>query len=93
MKIPVVVCTKYQGVVFGETTDISADPITLENARMCLSWSQEVGGVFGLGEVGPSERCRISAPAPVVRLEGVTAIIGVTDAAAKAWKAAKVQGR
>ena len=92
-RIPVVVCTDKRGVVFGYCTDTSARPIKLENARMCLYWSADVGGVFGLGEKGPTKDCKISATLSSIVLEGVTAIFSVDPAAEKAWNAAKVQGR
>ena len=91
--IPVVVCTDKRGVVFGYCTDTSARPIQLSNARMCLYWSADVGGVFGLGEKGPTKDCKISAPLKTITLEGVTAIFSVDPAAEKAWVSAKVQGR
>jgi hypothetical protein len=91
--IPVIVCTDKRGVVFGYTTDINARPIVLTQARMCLYWSADVGGVFGLGEIGPTKDCKISAPLTELRLEGVTAVMSVDDKAERAWVAAKVQGR
>ena len=91
--IPVVVCTDRRGVVFGYCEDTSARPITLTQARMCLYWSADVGGVFGLGERGPTKDCKISAVLPSITLEGVTAIFSVDPAAVKAWVSAKVQGR
>lgn len=90
---PVIVCTERRAVAFGFTADPAADPITLTNARMCLYWSADVGGVFGLAEIGPTEGCNISATAPSVTLNGVTAVFSVTDSAVSAWLAAPVQGR
>ena len=89
----VLVCTDKRGVVFGTVTDVNARPIIMTNARMCLYWSSDVGGVFGLADIGPTSDCRISATAPEITLEGVTAVFAVTDAAAKAWADAPVQGR
>ena len=91
--IPVVVCTDRRGVVFGYTSNADARPITLDNARMCLYWSSDVGGVFGLAEVGPTKDCKISATAKSIVLEGVTCVMSVDDVAAKAWVEAPVQGR
>ncbi len=91
--IPVIVCTDRRGVVFGYTTDINARPIALTKARMCLYWSADVGGVFGLGEIGPTKDCKISAPRTELLLEGVSAVMSVDDKAEQAWVAAKVQGR
>jgi len=89
----VVVCTDKRGVVFGLTYDPTARPINLSEARMCLYWSADVGGVFGLAENGPTKDCKISAVVPTISLEGVTAIMSVDPKAEKAWKSAKVQGR
>ncbi len=91
--IPVVVCTDKRGVVFGYCQNTGARPIKLERARMCLYWSSDVGGVFGLGEKGPTKDCKISATLPTITLEGVTAIFSVDPVAEKAWNAAKIQGR
>ena len=94
----VLVCTDKRGVVFGTTTDITADPITLTDARMCLRWSTAVGGVFGLSDKGPFDASKsgsttISAVTPSVVLTGITAVFDLTDAAIKAWEAAPVAGR
>jgi len=91
--MPVIVCTDKRGVVFGYCSDTSTRPVVLDNARMCLYWSADVGGVFGLGEKGPSKDCKISATLGRVSLEGVTAIFSVDVDAEKAWVSAKVQGR
>lgn len=91
--MPVVVCTDKRGVVFGYTENHEARPIKLTDARMCLYWSSDVGGVFGLAEKGPTKDCKISATAPALTLEGVTAVFSVDDAAVKAWAKAPVQGR
>lgn len=94
----VLVCTDKRGVVFGTTTNVHADPITLTNARMCLRWSSQIGGVFGLAEKGPHDASKsgettISAVAASVTLNGITAVFAVTDAAILAWEAAPVAGR
>ena len=90
---PVVVCTDKRGVVFGYTTNVEARPIKMTGARMCLYWSADVGGVFGLADKGPTAGCKISATAPAISLEGVTAVFEVTEAAEKAWLGASIQGR
>ena len=92
-KKPVIVCTDKPGVIFGYTSDASARPIMLTAARMCLYCSPDVGGIFGLGEKGPTKNCKISATVPAISLEGVSAIMSVDAIAEKAWIAAKVQGR
>jgi hypothetical protein len=96
--IAVVVCTAKRGVIFGTTTNINGDTITLSNARMCLRWSEKIGGVFGLAERGPFDASKsgsttISAAAPSIRLTEITAVMMVTDEAAEAWRKAPVVGR
>jgi hypothetical protein len=89
----VLVCTDKRGVVYGTTHNPNARPITLFNARMCLYWSADVGGVFGLAENGPTKDCKISAQVSEITLEGVTAVFSCDEAAQAAWAKAKVQGR
>jgi len=91
--IPVVVCTDKRGVVFGWTNSADARPITLTNARMCLYWSADVGGVFGLAEIGPTKDCKISAVTKSIVLEGVTCVMSADQKAVEAWTNAPVQGR
>lgn len=92
-KMPVIVTTDKRGVMFGYTTNHAARPIILTQARMCLYWSADVGGVFGLGEIGPTTGCKISATLPSIILDGVTAVMTVDAKAEAAWNSAKVQGR
>ena len=92
-EIPVLVCTDKRGVIFGYTCNANARPIKMMKARMALYWSADVGGVFGLAEKGPTSGCKISAVAPSLTLEGVTAVFSIDPIAEKAWNAAKVQGR
>lgn len=89
----VLVCTDKRGVVFGYTDNPTADPIALEGARMALYWSSDVGGVFGLADIGPTDDCKISATTKSVSLSGITAIFQVEPNAEKAWLEASVQGR
>lgn len=93
---PVIVCTDKKGVVFGYAKKGKPNKrgqITLKKARMCLYWPKSVGGVFGLGEIGPNSETNISAQLDKVLLEGVTAVFDVSKVAEKAWKLAPVQGR
>lgn len=91
--IPVLVWTAHRGVIFGYTNAPHARPITLTGARMCLYWSQDVGGVFGLAENGPTSGCRISATIESADFEDITGVARVAQKAEKAWLAAEVQGR
>jgi hypothetical protein len=90
---PVLVWTDHRGVIFGYTSNVHARPITLKRARMCLYWSKDVGGVFGLCDVGPTNGCRVSAALPEATFEGVTGVASLTDGAVAAWLSAPVQGR
>lgn len=91
--IPVLIWTDKRGVIQGLTTDPDARPITLTNARMCLYWSKDVGGVFGLADIGPTIGCKISAIIPSAVFEGITGVARMSDQAIKAWASAPVQGR
>ena len=96
MKTPVIVCTDKRGVVFGyakKTTPKKDGSIKLKNARMCLYWPASVGGVFGLGDIGPNSDTKISARLKRIELQGVTAIFSVSKEAEKAWKTAPTRGR
>jgi len=93
---PVIVCTDKRGVIFGyakKDCPNKRGQIKLKQARMCLYWPASVGGVFGLGEIGPNADTKVSATLRKVRLEGVTAIFDVTKTAEAAWVDAPVQGR
>lgn len=93
---PMIVCTDKRGVIFGyakKDRPNKSGQIKLKNARMCLYWPTSVGGVFGLGDIGPNAETKVSAKLKKVRLEGVTAIFDVSDKAEKAWMSAPVQGR
>ena len=93
---PVIVCTDKRGVIFGyakKDRPNKSGQITLKKARMCLYWPASVGGVFGLGDIGPNAETKVSAKLSKVRLEGVTAIFDVSSDAEKAWKSAPIQGR
>ena len=87
------VWTDKRGVIFGDCDDVHARPITLKNARMCLYWPKEVGGVFGLCDIGPNQDTKVSATLPSGQFEGVTGVADVSEAAEKAWRSAPVQGR
>ena len=93
---PVIVCTDKRGVIFGYAKKDKPNKrgqIKLKNARMCLYWPASIGGVFGLGEIGPNDKTKVSAKLKKLHLEGVTAIFDVSPDAENAWKAAPVQGR
>jgi len=84
---PVVICTEHKGVFFGhiDPSDATKTSIKVQRARNCIYWAQTIGGVLGLARTGPNRDCRIGAEAPAVVLHGVTAVMEVTEPAAKAW--------
>jgi len=85
-KIPLLVTTEHRGVFFGYGTLTENKIIKLENARMCVYWSQDVKGVLGLASAGPSKDCRIGPPVPSITLQAVTSVSEVSEPAAKQWE-------
>ena len=83
----VVVTTTHKGVFAGYPVGEAKDgTVKLTQARMCVYWSQDVHGVVGLAATGPSKNCRVTAAAPSIQLEGVTAIAECTPEATAAWE-------
>ena len=84
---PVVVCTDKRGVFFGYLVgEPSREKVLLERARMCVKWSSDVRGVFGLASKGPSALCRVSPPAPDAELVDIHCVLSVTPEAVEAWE-------
>jgi hypothetical protein len=83
---PVIVCTEYKGVFFGYSDDTSGDVIHLKRARMAIYWGT-TRGVLQLAETGPTSTSKISARADL-EVRKITAIMGVTETATKAWEEA-----
>lgn len=89
IETPVMVTTDKRGVFFGYTDDYSGDVITLKQARNCIKWTADVGGVFGLASRGPSKSCRVTKEAvPSLQVRGITSVSEVSPEAVKAWEAA-----
>lgn len=84
---PVIVCTEHRGVFFGYSMNTSGDPINLQKARMAIYWGT-TRGIMELAETGPTAKSKISARADI-EVRKITAIFEVTEAAAKAWEAAR----
>lgn len=83
----VVVTTSHKGVFAGYPVgEQSNGTIKLTKARMCIYWSSDVRGVVGLAVCGPSASCRVTAAAPSIVLEGVTAVAECTPEATAAWE-------
>lgn len=84
---PVIVTTSHRGVFFGYATDTKGDVIHLKRARMAIYFGT-TRGVMQLAESGPTGTSKISARADL-ELRSITAVMEVTEAAAKAWEDAK----
>lgn len=85
---PVVVTTEHRGVFFGYLDgNRDGQTVDLRDAQMCVYWSASVRGVLGLAATGPDARCRVTPPVPSITLHKVTAVMGVSDEAVKAWLA------
>lgn len=83
---PLVVTTAHRGVFFGYGRAGDGDTIELKDGRMCVYWTAECRGVFGLAEHGPRNGCRIGPAVPRLILRGVTAVMSATKQAAEAWE-------
>ena len=87
----VLITTEHRGVFFGEVegATLGVQNIRLENARMCVYWIAELGGVLGLASRGPVSGCRVGPEVPSIELAGVTSVTDCTTEAAAAWREAK----
>ena len=75
-KTAVVVTTDSRGVFFGYVDDFSIPEssnrtVTLYDCRMVVYWDPETKGLMDLPSRGPSNKCKISPPSPVVQISGV----------------------
>lgn len=87
----VIVCTSHRGVFFGYVPrDLTpgSETIILSRARMCIYWSEDMKGIFGLASKGPSATCRIGEQVPEIELRNVTAILLCSTKAAEQWEKA-----
>jgi hypothetical protein len=84
----VMVTTKHRGVFFGRLADASQEgSVRLTEAQNCVYWSADCHGFLGLASRGPTEGCRIGPAVPELLISDVTAVVGCTEDAIKAWKA------
>lgn len=83
----VMVTTAHRGVFFGYATETDGEIVRLKRARLCIYWSSDVKGFMGLASNGPSKSCKIGPPANI-DLRAITAVVSVTDEAAKKWESA-----
>jgi len=93
-RIPVVVYTDKRGVFFGYVKPSALigeewrRRLDLEDARMAVYWSSDVGGVLGLAAKGPSADCRISPAVPLHVCVDIHGVTRCTDEAVEAWEKA-----
>lgn len=89
-KIAVLITTDStkRGVFAGFIDLADADKVimTVEELRMCVYWSSDMKGVLGLASMGPSKTCRISKAVKKATLQGVTAVVELSDEALKNWR-------
>ena len=83
--IPLIVTTAHRGVFFGYGIVTDKKIIRLENARMCVYWSNECKGIVGLATSGPTKNCKIGPAAIAITIQDVTAIMEVTKEAEDKW--------
>lgn len=83
----VIVTTEHRGVFFGYAADTDGDQILLKQSRLCVYWSQAMGGFMGLAEKGPDKDCKIG-PRADITLRKITSVIECTPAAVERWEAA-----
>lgn len=92
----IMVCTEHKGVFAGfvdEVPDLSkGSTVVLYDARMCIRWANGKG-VLSLADIGPDkDTCKISSTAPVVHLNGITAVCVTSEKAAQAWQEVPTYG-
>lgn len=96
---PVIVTTEHRGVFFGYATPAAVaawekEPekttVRLRAMRNVLYWSADCKGFMGLAATGPTKSCKVG-PAANAAVRRVTAVLDVTDVAARAWEAAPWQ--
>lgn len=85
-KQPLLVTTLHKGVFFGYGTQSDAPTITIQSARMCISWNAETKGVLGLAATGPKKGCRISPAVPSLTLRDVTSVSLCSKEATEQWE-------
>lgn len=90
MSRPVLVTTLHRGVFAGlidDDQDLTAKAMPLREARMAIYWGT-TRGLMELCETGPTKKSRISAPADILMLFDVTAVMSITPEAWAKWQKA-----
>lgn len=80
----VIITTSFRGVYYGRLVWLRGDVCMLADARMCIYWGT-TRGVDQLAATGPTEKSKIGAQVPLVRLYGLTSIALVTGDAEAVW--------
>lgn len=84
------VTTSYRGVFAGEIDDgqdLTATAMPMKGARMAIRFGT-TRGVLELAETGPTSSSKISAPADIAMLHGITGVFAITEQAWAKWQAA-----
>lgn len=74
----------FSGFIISEDAD--KQTIIVEELRMCVYWSTDMKGVLGLASMGPSKSCKISKAVKKATLQGVTAVVELSEDALKNWR-------
>lgn len=80
----VIITTSFRGVYYGRLTWLRGNECVLEDARMVIRWGTS-NGVDQLAATGPTDRSKLGAKVPSVRLFGLTSIALATEDAEAAW--------
>ena len=84
----VIITTKHRGVWFAQVDpkmDLTPKTLTnLKNCRMAIRWGT-TNGLQQLCKTGPTESSKISPPSNIDVLHDVTAVMSVSEDAAKKW--------
>lgn len=80
----VIITTSFRGVYYGQLVWLRDNVCMLADARMVIYWGT-TGGVDQLAATGPTEKSKIGAQVPLIRLFGLTSIALVTSDAEAAW--------
>lgn len=80
--------TTKRGVFAGfiNPEDMDKQTLQVEELRMCVYWSTDMKGVLGLASMGPSKTCKISKAVKKAIIQGVTAIVEISEEALKNWR-------
>lgn len=85
----VLVTTQHRGVFFGylvgQPTKAKA---VLEKVRCVVHWDRDTKGFIGLAANGPTDGCRVSAPAEQSTLFDITGVFGCTPLAVERFERA-----